>query len=127
MGRQDVHLDPAVAAILGEQEFKQRAREADTPAEKRQVRKEKERRESRQRVTLELHPQVVAVLRKVAEVEGCSPAAACNYLLGRALLEYGSGAWPLDEVKATTDSNRWQYVVDVGELLGPLGWLLGRL
>jgi hypothetical protein len=125
--RQDTNLDPAVAAILGEQEYKDRVRQAETPAEKKKLKKTRQEREQRQRVTLELHPDVVAVLRRIAEVEGCSPAGACNYLLGQAMLQYGTGTLSLQEVKAITDSNRWQFVVIVTDLLPELHRLLKRL
>ena len=125
MARQDASLDPAVQAILGDQEL--RARKAETPEERRAVRKAKDRQEVRLRVTLELHPDVVATLRRAAELEGCSPAAACNFLLGHALLQYGAGSLDLAGAKQETDSNRWGYVVDLGDLVPELRKLLKRL
>ena len=127
MARQDASLDPAVQAILGDQDYKARARQAETPAEKRAARKEQERREVRLRVTLELQPDVVAALRRVAERERCSPAAVCSFLLGHALLQYDAGELDLAGAKVETDSNRWGYVVDLDELVPGLRRMLRGL
>ena len=113
--RRDVNLDPAVAAILGDQEQKEKIRKA--PKKKAA---ELRRQAARHRVTLELDPVVVKVLRQAAEAEGVSPAAACNWLLGNALAMYAGGDLDFSECKRGSESHRWAFVVELGELAGTL-------
>jgi hypothetical protein len=113
--RRDIDLDPAVAAILGDQEQRQKVRRAS----KREA-AEMRRQASRHRVTLELNPVVVKALRRVADAEGVSPAAACNWLLGNALLQYADGILDFAECKRGSDSHRWAFVVELDDLTGTL-------
>jgi hypothetical protein len=113
--RQDPNLDPAVAAILGHQERKEKIRKAP-----RREAAELRRQAARHRVTLELDPAVVKVLQQVAEAEGVSPAAACNWLLGNALAQYAGGDLDFSECKQGSESHRWAFVVELGELAGTL-------
>ncbi len=113
--RRDVNLDPAVAAILGDQEQKEKIRKAP-----KKEAAELRRQAGRHRVTLELDPVVVKVLRQAAEAEGVSPAAACNWLLGNALAMYAGGDLDFSECKRGSESHRWAFVVELGELAGTL-------
>lgn len=109
--RRDPNLDPAVAAILSNQEKKERIRTAP-----KKEAAELRRQAARHRVTLELSPAVVGALQAVAEAEGVTPAAACNWLLGNALLQYQAGALNFAECKVEARSNRWRYTVNLGSL-----------
>jgi hypothetical protein len=107
-------IDPAVAAILGHQDFRRQVRS------KPQSARELKRQRSRQRVTLELHPAITGILRSIAELEGCSPAAACNYLLAHAAIAYGDDEIDFTEAKAPSESNRWTWIVVLDPLLPTL-------
>jgi hypothetical protein len=109
--RREVDLDPAVAAILGDQEQRRRIRHAS-----KKDAAELRRQAARHRVTLELDPVVVRVLRKAADAEGVSPAAACNWLLGNALVQYAEGMLDFAECKRGSESHRWAFVVELGDL-----------
>lgn len=113
--RRDPNLDPAVAAILGDQERKEKIRTAP-----KKEAAELRRQASRHRVTLELDPTVVKVLRTVAKAEGVSPAGACNWLLANALAQYAEGDLDFSECKQGSESHRWAFVVELGELAGTL-------
>jgi len=119
-------LDPAVAAILTDQDAKRAARQAPRE-EGRKMRQqaaraeaERERQEARHRVTLELAPVVIVALQKVAETEGVSPASAANWLLAQALGDYAGGRLTFEGCKKTTSSPRWAYTVDLSAIAGDL-------
>jgi len=118
--RRDVELDPAVRAILGDQSFKQKKRRST-----RDDRRELERQHSRQRVTLELNPLVVDLLRRIAEREYCSPASAANLLLTHAILAYRDGDLPFSGHIRGTGSSRWENVIVLDEFAQELE-LLGK-
>lgn len=120
--RQEASLDPAVRAILGEQAFQKKLRTSD-----QQTRGELKRQKARHRVTLELHPAVVAALRQIAAREGCSPAAACNYLLAHALLQYRDGEIDFAPAKRGTESNRWDFVIVLDEFVPELEGMVQML
>jgi hypothetical protein len=109
--RREVDLDPAVAAILGDQRQRRKIRRAS-----KKEAAELRRQAARHRVTLELDPVVVRVLRKVADAEGVSPAGACNWLLGNALVQYAEGTLDFSECKRGSESHRWAFVVELGDL-----------
>lgn len=120
--RQNNDLDPAVAAILGESQFKQQLRRADptTAAELK-------RQRARERITLELHPSVVQALRAVAEGLGISPASVCNWLLGHALLQYAAGDLDMSDALLPSNSPRWAAVMDMDDLARRLDEFARRL
>ena len=128
--RKDPNLDPAVAAILSDQERKRKIRQTpkDDQALMRQKMKqqeaEQERQAARYRVTLELDRVVVAALRAVADAEEVSPAAACNWLLGNALSQYAGGDLDFSGCKRGTESPRWAFTVELGQVAGELEKLL---
>lgn len=124
--RKDPDLDPAVAAILGDQEQKRVIRkvpkaEAAKLREKRAKEEaERERQAGRHRVTLELDRAVFAALLRAAEAEQVSPASAANWLLAQALLQYARGDLTFEGCKRTTESPRWLYTVDLRQVAGDL-------
>lgn len=123
-------LDPAVAALLRDQEEKSRIRTASKKdaARLRQQREKEEaeraRQRARHRVTLELNQIVVDALRQVAQAEEISPASACNWLLANALLQYGRRDLDFAGCKKGTTSPRWPFTVDLETVAGDLEELL---
>lgn len=124
--RKDTNLDPAVAAILGDQEQKRvirkapKAEAAKLLEQRAREEAEQERQAGRHRVTLELDRAVFAALHRAAEAEQISPASAANWLLAQALLQYARGDLDFSECKRGTDSPRWPYTVRLGDLAGEL-------
>ena len=111
--RREVRLDPAVEAVLGDGARRGRRRRMT-----RREREQAERDSRRQRVTLELNPEVVGLVRRVAEYEGVSPAGVVNVLLLEGLGRYGRGELGIDEYVRPSQGPRYDWVVEVevGEL-----------
>lgn len=107
-GRRDVRLDPAVAAALGDADRRQRARHM-TAGQRRQAARDAER----QRVTLELAPELVARVREIAEREGCSPAGVVNVMLMEGLPRYEAGEIDFGEYVRPSRCPRYLWIVDV--------------
>ncbi len=108
MTRQTVNIDPAVAAILGESE--QRAqRRAMTPAQRQRA----QRQAQRKSVTYEMHADLVAIVREIAEAMAISPAAVVNRLLLDALQRYADGEVDFEDYLRPSRSPRYQWVVEI--------------
>jgi hypothetical protein len=110
-------MDPAVAAVLGQGERRQRERR-QTPAQRRQAARDAKRT----RITLELDPRIVQLLREVAEVEGTSPAGAANLLLREGLRRYVEGGLEFHKHRRPSRSPRYEWVVELS-LDGLTEWL----
>lgn len=105
MGRKKVRMDAAVAAVLGDADRRERRRRM-TKTERRQA----ERDAERERVTLELDPRVVSMIRSIAEAEGCSPAGAVNLLLADAIGRYVDGIVEFHGHRRASRSPRYKWV-----------------
>ena len=111
MGRQRVNLDPAMVAILEEGYQRQRNRRM-TPVQ----RKKAARDAKRQRVTFELKPEIVEMIKLIAEFEECSPAGIVDLFVMEAVQEYIQGAIILDGRRRASRSPRWGWVVVLDNL-----------
>ena len=117
MERREVRLDPAVEAVLGDGARRGRRRRMT-----RRERAQAERDSRRQRVTLELNPELVGLVRRVAEHEGVSPAGVVNVLLLDGLGRYGRGELGIDEYVRPSEGPRYDWVVEVE--VGDLGQVI---
>jgi hypothetical protein len=106
MARRKVNMDPAVAAVMGDTKRRERRR-GMTKAQKRQA----ERDAQRQRVTLELDPRIVAMVREIAEAEGCSPASVINLFVADALQRYVDGELVFVGHRRPSEGPRYDWVV----------------
>lgn len=124
MARQKVTLDPAVAAVLGEGRQRRRRRTM-TPGQ----RKKAEQDAQRKRVTLELKPQVVEIVRAIAEFEECSPAGIVDLFVAEAAGQYVAGEIRLDGRRRASRSPRWGWVIvldGLDDLVASLRQFLNR-
>jgi len=119
MARQQVTLDPAIAAIVKDGSKRERRR-GMTGAQRKQAKRDG----GRQRVNLELDPQVVEMLKEIAGAEGCSPAGVVNVLVVEAVQQYVDGGVDFSEQRRPSRSARYEWVV---ELNGRVGLLVGVL
>jgi hypothetical protein len=109
--RKRVNLDPAVAAVIGDGQRREKARHM-TRTQRRQA----ERDAQRQRVTLELDPRIVAMIKAIAEREGCSPAGAVNLLVSAGIEEYVEGQVEFCGNRRPSDGPRYEWVIEVAGL-----------
>ncbi len=104
--RQQVTVPADVQAILGD---------ARTRAQRRTMTKKQQRQADRdalrQRVTLELDPRVVEMIRQVARTEGCSPAGVVNLLALEGLRRYAEGAVEFYGNKRPSEGHRYAWVI----------------
>ena len=114
MERREVRLDPAVEAVLGDGARRGRRRRMT-----RRERAQAERDSRRQRVTLELNPELVGLVRRVGEHEGLSPAGVVNVLLLDGLRRYAGRELGVDEYVRPSQGPRYDWVVEVE--VGDLG------
>jgi len=119
MARQEVEIDSAVASIL--QDSKARTRRRRMP---RAQRCKAERDARRSRVTWEINPHVDAMVRQIAEAEGCSPAGAVNLLVVDAVERYVVGDLEFAGHRRQSRSPRYDFVI---ELNGKVSTLLERV
>jgi len=115
MARQRVTLDPAIAAIVKDGSKRERRR-GMTQGQ----RKQSKRDEGRQRVNFELDPQVVKMLKTIADAEGCSPAGAVNVLVVAAVERYVNGGVDFSEQRRPSRSARYEWVVELNGRVDPL-------
>jgi len=106
MERQQVVLDPAVMAALGDGKEQRRRREM-TPAQRAKA----QRDAKRQRVTFELDPQVVKMITQIAAAEQCSPAGVVNLLVTEGVRQYMAGSLVFDGHRQVSGSPKWGWVV----------------
>ena len=106
--RQTVHIDPAVAAILGEAETRVELR--GMGPEKRKLARRRVRRQS---VTLELNADLVPLLKEVAAAHGISTAGVVDRLLVDALGRYAAGEVTFEGFLEASRSPRYDWVVRV--------------
>ena len=69
-------------------------------------------------VTLELNPDLVGLVRRVAEREGVSPAGVVNVLLLEGLERYGRRDLEIDGYVRPSQGPRYDWVVELDEYLG---------
>ncbi len=108
MARQTVVYDPAVEAILGDGQQRQRARSM-SKAERREA----QRQADRVRVTLDVPDWLKARLMEAAEEEMCSASSLAAYLLMDGLRRWRRGE--VDPPKTPSESPRFEWLVDVPE------------
>jgi len=106
MKRQQVNVPADVQAILGDARTRVQRREM-TGKQRRQA----DRDAQRQRVTLELDPRVVEMIRQVARAEECSPAGVVNLLALEGLRRYAEGAVEFYENKRPSEGHRYAWVI----------------
>ena len=104
--RQRVIMDPAVAAVLGDN---------DRRAHRRSMTREQRKQSSRQRVTFEIDPRVAQAIELVGKAEECSPASVVNLLVVEAVRRYIAGEITFDGHRRTSRSPRWVWVVTLPE------------
>ena len=124
MARQQVTLDPAVEAVLGEGR-QRRQRRGMTVGQ----RKKAEQDARRKRVTLELKPQVVEMVRLIAEFEECSPAGIVDLFVAEAGQRYIEGEIILNGRRRASRSPRWGWVIvldGLDDLVASLRQFLNR-
>jgi len=124
MARQKVRLDPAVDAVLGEGR-QRRERRRMTPGQ----RKKAEQDAKRKRVTFELKPEVVEMVRLIAEFEECSPAGVVDLFVAEAAQQYVQGEIILDGRRRPSRSPRWGWVIvldGLDDLVASLRQFLNR-
>jgi hypothetical protein len=99
MGRRTVVLDPAVTAIVegGGRGGRRPERKGALP---------------RARMTLELDPAIVAVIRDVAAAEGCSPAGVVNLFIADAVGRWRGGELDFGEHTRPSRGPRYEWVVE---------------
>jgi hypothetical protein len=108
MTRQTVNIDPAVAAILGESEQRAQMRTM-TPAQRQRA----QRQARRKSVTYEMHADLVAIVREIADAMEISPAAVVNRLLLDALRRYADGEIDFEDYLEPSRSPRYLWVVKI--------------
>jgi hypothetical protein len=106
--RRHMQIDPAIEAIMGSAEQRARQRRM-TPAERRQAKRDAQR----ERVTLELDPALMAMVRQIAEAEGISPAGVINLLLVPGIEKYAAGEIDFGENTRPSRSPRYEWVVEL--------------
>lgn len=106
MKRQQVTVPADVQAILGDARTRAQRR-VMTGKQKRQA----DRDALRQRVTLELDPRVVEMIRQVARAEGCSPAGVVNLLALEGLRQYAEGTVEFYGNKRASEGHRYAWVI----------------
>lgn len=111
-------IDPAVLAVLGDADQRD-ARRQMTPAQRQKA----ERDAKRQRVTLELAPEIVEMVKMIAEFEECSPAGVINLFVMKAIEQYVNSEITLDGRRRASQTHRWGWVV----VLEGLDDLMSRL
>jgi hypothetical protein len=101
-------IDPAVLAILSDD--KQRTRQRTmTPAQRRRATK----RQLRKSVTYMLNPDLVVIVRQLAEALDISPAGAVDRLLLDALQRYANGDIDFHDHLAPSRSARYGWVIKI--------------
>jgi len=116
MARQQVTLDPAIAAIVKDGSKRERRR-GMTQGQ----RKQSKRDEGRQRMTLELDERVAGMIGTIAEAEGCSPASVVNLLVVDAVQRYVAAELEFGEQRRPSRSPRYRWVAELNGRTGPLG------
>jgi hypothetical protein len=99
-------IDPAVVAVLEDGYQRQRRREMTPEQRKRAV-----QNAQRQRTTLELKPEIVEMIRLIAEFEECSPAGIVNLFVMEGVEQYIQGEIILDGRRRASRAPRWGWVV----------------
>jgi len=92
-------------------------------------RKKAEQDARRKRVTLELKPQVVEMVRLIAEFEECSPAGIVDLFVAEAGQRYIEGEIILNGRRRASRSPRWGWVIvldGLDDLVASLRQFLNR-
>lgn len=105
--RQQVTVDPAVAAIMQDGRRRRKARRMST-----QERRQAKRDEKRHRVTLELNPEIAKMIGAIAKSEGCSPAGVVNLLVFDGVQRYIIGELEFVGHVRPSRSPRFDWVVE---------------
>lgn len=103
-----VDMDAAVSAVLGDARRRERQR-AMTPSQRRQA----SRDAARERVTLELDPALVTMVRDIAAHEGISPAGVVNRFLSAAIQGYVDDQIDFQACVRPSRSPRYEWVVEL--------------
>jgi hypothetical protein len=119
MARQKVVLDPAVAAILGDGEKRERRR-SRTKGQRARA----ERDGDREKVTWELSAGVKALVEEIAAREDLSPAGVVSVLAVDAVARYLDGELEFEEYRRPSRGPRYEWVADLN---GTASGLLERL
>ena len=122
--RRQPGLDPAVLAVLGDADQRGTRRQM-TPAQ----RKKADRNAKRQRVTFELAPEIVEMVKMIAEFEECSPAGVINLFVMKASEQYINDEITLDGRRRASQTHRWGWVVvleDLDDLMNRLRQFLSK-
>ena len=69
----------------------------------------------RQKVTLRLNPEVIDLVRQVAQEEGISPSSVIDRLLFEGLQRYAQDALDFDTYLQPTTQGRYAWTVDAPE------------
>ena len=122
--RQKVIVDPAVDAILRDNN-RRHQRRGMTQAQRAKA----DRDAKRQRVTLELAPEIVEMVKMIAEFEECSPAGVINLFVMKASEQYINNEITLDGRRRESQTHRWGWVVvleDLDDLMSQLRQFLSK-
>ncbi|MFQ5434272.1 MAG: hypothetical protein ACE5FD_05295 [Anaerolineae bacterium] len=107
--RQQADVDPAVMAVLGDAS-RRGARRQMSKRQRAQARRDARR----ERITLELDPSIVRMVKSIAGREGVSPAGVCNLLLADAIVRYVAREIEFDNTNTRPSrSPRFEWVVTI--------------
>jgi len=113
--RQKVIVDPAVDAIL---------RDNNRRKQRRGMTQEQRKQAIRHRVTFELDPRVAQMIEVISKAEECSPASVVNLLVARVIRQYVSGEISFEDHRRVSRSPRYDWVIvlpeDVDSLVNEL-------
>ncbi|MCW4004961.1 MAG: hypothetical protein NWE95_13740 [Candidatus Bathyarchaeota archaeon] len=118
-GQRQPAIDPAVSALIDSME-KSRAERAHPMADRKRQRKEREKNAKRNRVMLDLPPELEARLVALAHKIECPISQAAAYLLAIGLSELDAGRVDLRANRKPSKSPKFAWNLDLAEILEKL-------
>ena len=100
-------LDPAVAAMLGDTQRRERLSHLP-PAQRKKAKRDAERA----RFTYDLDPALIAAIQTAAHREGISASGLAHFLLTQAMRQYQSGGIDLHPYKRPSRSPKFDWVLE---------------
>ena len=112
MTRQTVTLDPAVAAILGDGDRRERERRLG-----RAERRKRARDRARSKATYDLPDRIIDEIKRVAERESCSASSLVGFLLAYGLNALEQGTLSLEGHFKPSRSPRFDWILEIPDAL----------
>lgn len=101
-------IDPAVADLLGHMDRKTEERSLSTADRQRRA-KERAKAKARNRVMLDLPPEIEARIKAIATDESCPASQVAALLIWQGLSDLNNGLLDLDQFKKSSRSPRYNW------------------